>query len=63
MLSIALSDLKMLQMVTVVLRFVYYVVLVVGLVLYAYERWFEYYEDEVLLTRRFYLYWWERLWW
>lgn len=40
------SDLKMLQMVTVVLRFVYYVVLVVGLVLYAYERWFEYYEDE-----------------
>lgn len=40
------EDLRMLQMVTTVLRLVYYLILTVGLVLYAYERWFEYYEDK-----------------
>ena len=41
-----IEDLRMLQMVSTILRFVYYIVLVIGLILYAYERWFEYYEDE-----------------
>ena len=40
------EDLRMLQMVSTILRLIYYVVLVIGLILYAYERWFEYYEDE-----------------
>lgn len=40
------EELRMLQMVSTILRFIYYIVLVIGLILYAYERWFEYYEDE-----------------
>ena len=40
------DDLKILQMVTTILRVIYYIILTIGLILYAYERWFEYYEDE-----------------